>query len=372
MRFLPAFVFGLQPGCVPPPPMLAGDPAPSGAFGCASAELEAEHAHLLLRIACDGTLVPGRANWSVEGAEVTLEFAPGEEGLVGAELAGTWPPFGGPPWLGHSVVSVTVTERGGIAVRFADPGDEPARLFADPRLSGEELSLPEVGDVRDAIDAGDSEVVTHHRASIEYAVALGRDVRPAGFGRMYLIVFAGPADMGPIEALSGPMSRDWVNLGAPGARSLPAHGWTSLRNRCSAGSEGAAGGDPPVVSAVLPVGPTVAFRQDDPAAREAAERLVSAGIRGGSEAEAVAALAGGTGRLAVRGTDRSPPRRAPSDAAAVLWVFAGPGHPCSLHAEVLRAVAEWDARGEAGSRPAIMLLGGLEAFVVSRPEEGGP
>lgn len=367
--------------------MLAGDPAPSAAFGCDSAAPEAEYEHLLLRIGCDGTLLSGRARWSVEGVVVTLEFPAGTEGPVGAELTATWPPFGGPPWLGHSVVSVTVVERGGIAVRFSDPGDEPARLFADPRLSGVELSVPEDGDVRDAIDAGDSEVVTHHRASIDYAYALGRDVRPAGFGRMYLIVFAGPADMGPTETLSGPMSRDWADLGAPGARSLPAHGWTSLRNRCGAGSEGAvaaegvagraaaadvAAGDPPILPATPPDRPTVAFRRDDPAAREAAERLVSAGIREGGEAEAVAALTGGTGRLAVRGTDRSPPQRAPSDVAAVLWVFGGPGHPCSLHAEVLRAVAEWDAPGRAGSARAIMLLGGLEAFVVSGPEEGGP
>ena len=366
--------------------MLAGDRAPHGAFGCDPAAMEAEYAHLLLRIGCDGTLVPGRANWSVEGSVVTLGFAAGEEGPVGAELAGTWPPLGDPPWLGHSVVSVTVIEQGGIAVRFGEPGDEPARLFADPRLSGAKLPLPQEGDARDAIDAGDSEVVTHHRASIDYAHSLGRDVRPAGFGRMYLLVFAGPADTEPIEALSGPMSRDWVDLGAPGARSLPARGWASVRNGCGFGSgeaaaaEGVAGrapageaaaGDPSILPAAFPDRPTVAFHQDDPPAREAAERLVSAGIRGGGEAEAVAVLTGSAGRLAVRGADESPPARAPSDVAAVLWVYAGPGHPCSLHAEVLRAVAEWEAPGPARGT-AILFLGGLEAFVVSGLGEGGP
>ena len=307
--------------------------------------------------------MPGRANWSVEGSAVTLAFPPGAEGPAGAELVRTWPPLDDPPWLGHSVSAVTVIERGGIRVRFAASADEPARVFADPRLSGGALPVALDGDARDAIDDGTAEVVTHHAASIGYARSLGRTVRPAGFGRLYLVVLAGSAEGARADSLGARIARDWVGLGAPDARRLPANDWASLRNRCVAGDAGA-----PVSDASGR--PTVAYPANDGPGRQAAERLVSAGIRGAGEAETLAALTGTPGRLAVRAERHSPPERAPSDVAAVLRVYAGPGHPCSLHAEVLREASAWRAGAGPAAPPRIILLGELEAFVVGRPGAG--
>lgn len=382
-----AVLCGLQAGCasVPRPSSALGAPAGDGEAGCEEATPAAEYAHALVRIACDGSLMPGRATWSLEGSVVTLEFPPGGEGPVGAELVQSWPLLSAPPWLGHSVESITVIEGDGVQVRFTAPADEPARLFADPRLSGTLAPAPVEGDARDAIDAGTARVVTHHAASIEYARSLGREVRLAGFDRLYLVVFAVGADGARTEHLSAGVAGDWIGWGVPGTRRLPANGWASLTRRCEAdGSEpavgaaagdaaagdaaagDAAGGDAPP-RAVPMERPTVSFEEGDLPGRQAAERIVSAGMRGGAEAEILAELTGSSGRLAVRGTGEAAPGRAPSDVAAVLRVRAGPGHPCSLHAEVLQAIFEWGAREGPGQPPHVILLGELAAFAVGVP-----
>lgn len=355
-------------------PRPVGTPLASAGAGCESDAPGAEYAHALLRIGCDGTLLPGRAAWSVEEAVVTLEFPPGTEGPVGAELVRTWPPADEPPWLGHRVLSVTVISRGGIEVRFAAPPDDPARLFADPRLSGVAPPVAVEGDARDAIDEGGTEVVTHHAASIEYARSLGREVRPAGFDRLYLVVFAGGGDAPQSgSSLAAGMVGDWVGWGAPGERRPPVRDWDRLTDRCGSRGRGLRGGavpagDDAATRAALALGrPTVAYEDGDLPGRQAAERLVSAGMRGGVEGEAVASLTGTRGRLSVRGAEDAPPSRAPSDVAAVLRVHAGPGHPCSLHAEVLRAAAAWGAAEDSGGPPRIVLLGELAAFAVARP-----
>ncbi|MCY4572243.1 MAG: hypothetical protein OXF01_05520, partial [Gemmatimonadetes bacterium] len=101
------------------------------------------------------------------------------------------------------------------------------------------------------------------------------------------------------------------------------------------------------------------------AARQAAERLVSAGMRGGAEADALAALTGSTGRLAVRAASGGNPARAQTDVAGIVVVHAGPGHPCSLHAEVLRAVAAWGLTDEAPDAH-ILFVGEAASFLVGR------
>lgn len=378
-----AVLCGLQAGCasVPRPSSAPGAPAGDEAAGCEEATPAAEYAHALVRIACDGSLMPGRATWSLEGSVVTLDFPPGGEGPVGAELVQAWPPLSAPPWLGHSVESITVIEGNGVQVRFTAPADEPARLFADPRLSGTLSPAPVEGDARDAIDAGTARVVTHHAASIEYARSLGREVRLAGFDRLYLVVFAVGADGARTEPLSAGVASDWVDWGAPGARRLPANGWASLTRRCETdGSEpavgaaagaaaagGAAAGDAPPRAGPSLERPTVSFEEGDLPGRQAAERIVSAGMRGGAEAEILAELTGSSGRLAVRGAGEAAPARAPSDVAAVLRVRSGPGHPCSLHAEVLQAISEWGAKEGPGQPPHVILLGELAAFAVGVP-----
>ena len=80
----------------------------------------------------------------------------------------------------------------------------------------------------------------------------------------------------------------------------------------------------------------------------------------------VRTLAGTGGRLAVRPRTGSEPRRAASDVAAVLAVHGGPGHPCSLYAEVLRELAQWGpTRG--ALRTSVVLVGETALFETWHP-----
>ncbi|NNM33950.1 MAG: hypothetical protein HKO53_12825, partial [Gemmatimonadetes bacterium] len=80
--------------------------------------------------------------------------------------------------------------------------------------------------------------------------------------------------------------------------------------------------------------PTVGYLADDPAARELAERFVSAALPGrtpGLEFSGLRVRAYGGGR----------PDVAPSDAALILSVTAGDVHPCSIHGEIQAVVGRF-------------------------------
>ena len=318
-------------------------------------------AHALLRVGCDGELLPGRATWSVDGAVVTLEFGAQPAGAgwpTGADLVRSWPPLGEPPWLGHRVEGIKV-EGDRLRVEFAEGADDPARLFADLRLSGVAVA-PVPGDARDAIDSGGAgtEVLTHHDASIEYARSLGRTVRPLAFDRLYAAIFARRGDVARDRRLAEEVARDWVGWGVAGARRPTALRWASLEERCGGGGHAATSG--------ARSGPRAAISHPagDPAARQLAERLVSAGMRGGAQADAMTELTGSEGRLSVRAADGGRPVHEPGDVAAVVVVHTGPGHPCSLHAELLRLAAAWGA-GAGTSEPGVLLFGEAATFLVA-------
>ena len=367
-----------QGGCASPPPPSAG-PAVEGAASpvlevatdCEANARATAYQPALLRIGCDGELLPGRATWSVQGPAVTLDFGSNPGGPVGGELVRTWPPLNEAPWLGHRVETVMVMEEDRVRVAFSAPADDPARLFADPRLSGVRQPVPVDGDARDAIDAGTEEVVTHHDASIRYARSLGRPLHLVAFDRLYLVAFARGADPGRTRTVAADMARDWVEWGAPGTRRPHTASWAFISERC-----GPERGEPGVADAAstlapTPARPTVSYPEGDLPARQVAERLVSAWMRGGTETGVLAELTGSGERLGVRAAGGPRPSRAPSDVAAVLRVHSGPGHPCSLYAEVLRAAVAWDVAERPGGTN-VLLLGELAAFAVGEPGREQP
>lgn len=354
-----------------PPPADNGAPVPVGDTECAADAAGTGYPAALLRIGCDGGVVPGRASWSRQGSAVTLEFTAAAEGPVGVELVSAWPPLGEPPWLGHLVENITVLSGGRVQVRFGgrqgEVPDEPERLFADPRLSGVWLPLPGDGvrDERDAIDAG-SRVRTRHDASVEYARSLGRPARLVAFDRLYLVAFSGAVEVDDAGGLGAAIGPDWVEWGAPGARRLPSVEWDGLVARCAAGAPGdgpAAAGERREVD---PASAAVSYTEGDRAAGQMAERIVSLAMRRDRTGGLVRTLAGTGRRLAVRPRTASERRRAASDVAAVLAVHGGPGHPCSLYAEVLRKLAQWGpTRG--ALRTSVVLVGETALFETWQP-----
>ena len=360
--------------CGPAPSAGNGVPIPVGGGECAADAAGTGHPAALLRIGCDGGVVPGRASWSRQGGAVTLEFAAAAEGPAGVELVSAWPPPGEPPWLGHRIENITVLSGGRVQVRFgASPGevpDEPERLFADPRLSGVAMAAQGGGvrDVRDAIDAG-SRVLTHHDASVEYARSLGRPVRLVAFDRLYLVVFSGALDVEEAVAVGGAIGADWVGWGAPGARRPPSVQWSGIVARCAGGAPG----DEPDPGRPGrpgqegdPASATVSHAEGDRAAGQIAERIVSLAMRGDEAGGLVRTLAGTGRRLAVRARTESGAGPAATDVAAVIAVHGGPGHPCSLHAEVLSELAEWEP--PTGALLAnVVLVGETALFETWRP-----
>lgn len=319
--------------------------------------------------------MPGRANWSRQGSAVTLEFAPAADGPVGSELVSAWPPLNDPPWLGHRIENVAVLSGGRVQVRFralrGDAPDEPERLFADPRLSGVAPATAE-GDARDAIDAGLPRLLTRHDASVEYARSLGRTVRLVAFDRLYLVAFAGDAGMEEAVGLGGAIGADWSVWGASGARRLASVDWGGIVARCGAGERGAGPGQARA-GRTAPEGqvPTVGYPEGDRAARQIAERVVSLAMRTDAHGALVRGLTRSGSRPAVRAAEAPNPGRAATDAAAVVTVQAGPGHPCSLHAEVLRRLAEWEPRRDA-RRTNVVLVGEAALFEVGEPGGARP
>ncbi len=321
--------------------------------------------HALLRVGCGDLLEPGRATFTVTGDTVVLEFPPGSRGPRGLELVTSWPPLDRPPWHGHRVNRVAVIGGGGVRVEFGDPVRDPARLFADPRLGGVPLPVAD-GDVRDAIDADTGEVVTRHDASVEYARSLGRSVQFAGYDRLYLVAFAGRAGDEAAQALRNAAAVAWIDRGAALARQLPLLAWESVVEMCGsdpapaahdedAGSAGAG------ATAASP--PTVSYPEEDPAARQIAERMVSLGLPGGPHAKTVADLTGAAERMVVRPVARGGDRRRDTDVAAVVAVAAGPVHPCSLHAEVGDRLGGWEGGPERGP-PTVLPIGESASFAI--------
>ena len=355
------------------PPGAASAPPPCEDSGDGTGYVQA-----LLHVGCDGALEPGRADWTVSGGAVTLDFPVGAPGPKGAELVTAWPPLSQPPWLGHRIRGITVLSGGSIRVEFGDPAGDPARLFADPRLAGT-AALPRDGDVRDAIDANEAEILTRHDASIRYARSLGRTVRLLAFDRLYLVAFAHGAGAGGASALAAGVGNDWVGMGAAGARRLPSLTWDDVTSACESGVADGGGGAAAVAepgragrTAGYAAGHrrTVGYRSGDMAAREIAERLVSAGLREGAPAEAVAELTGSRERMVVRPVPPGSGGWSGTDVAVVVGVRAGPVHPCSLHAEVLRELGGW--RGGPGRRDgAVLPIGEAAAFAIDTGPERG-
>lgn len=328
-------------------------------------------AYVLFRVGCNGMLQPGRARPTVADGAVTLEFLSEMPGPRGAELVAAWPALGEPPWLGHRIRRITVLSGGSIRVEFRTPARDPARLFADPRLAG---IVTEVGggDARDAIDANDGPVVTRHDASIAYARSLGRTVRLLAFDRLYLVAFGGRTDAAAATGLAAGVGGDWVRMGAPGSRRSSRLTWEEVVGECEPGWPEAAGDSAadgrPSAAGTAPerngtLRPTVSYREGDIAARQIAERVVSAGLRQGGVAAAVAGLTGSGGRLVVRPVAGDGALWTRGDVAAVVGVRAGPVHPCSLHAEALRELAGWRA-GQGRGGGTVLPVGEAAAFAI--------
>ncbi len=358
---------GPTPGPVPRPtsvrlpsfsPVGAATPCVRPVYGSGS-----EYA--LLRVGCEDRLEPGRATWTVTGDTVVLEFLPDSPGPRGVELVNTWPPLDQPPWLGHHVNRVAVLGNGGIRVEFGDPVRDPARVFVDPRLAG--VPLPVAGgDVRDAIDADTGEIVTRHDASIEYARSLGRSVQLAAFDRLYLVAFAGSTGDEAAQALRNAVGVAWIDRGATLARQLPLLRWESVVETCGsppASEAEKAGAIPEAAGPTAPSPPTVSYPEDDLAARQIAERMVSLGLPGGPLAKTVAELTGAGERMVVRPVVPGGDRWSGTDVAAVIVAAAGPVHPCSLYAEVGDRLVGWKGRSERGI-PTVLLIGETASFAI--------
>ena len=355
-------------GSAPPP-----TPPPLGEELCANPVAGTGFPGTLLRVGCEGALEPGRARWSVSQGAVTLDIAPGPDGLRGARLAAAWPSLDEPPWLGHRVERIVVLPGDRIRVVFADPAPDPARVFADPRLAGS-WRAPGDGDGRDAIDRGDAGVVTRHDASIEYARSLGRSVQLVAFDQIYVVAFAGTADLARAEELAAAVGQDWIGWGAPGARRLPSLNWLEVVEQCATGVSEALGDAVSSGRAGVPPASgrrTVSYPEGDLPGRQIAERLASAGLRTGPGEAVFAALTGSQERLAVRPSAPEALRRTGSDVAAVVRVHAGPVHPCSLYGEALRSLAGWGAAGGEGGGT-LLLIGEVGAYAIGRAVGDSP
>ena len=343
-------------------PLESSVPAPDAGQACADSLTGPGYPHALLRIGCGGELLAGRAVWSREGTTVTLDFPGPTDGPVGADLVEAWPTLNEPPWLGHGVEDITVLSGGSVRVRFREPRGEPAQLFADHRLSGVPLA-PHEGDARDAVDAGEAPLLTRHDASIEYARSLGRSVRMVAFDKLYLVVFAGEGGAAEAADLGLAISEDWALWGAEGARRAATVSWRTLGDQCD--TSGTVAGPDAVRSRPAPADPTVSYPQGDLPALQIAERIVSATMRGDLRGNSARALTGFPSRLSVRPAGGPRVERAASDVAAVVRVEAGPGHPCSLYAEILRELAEWGPL-DGTDRPNVILIGEAAVFEISR------
>lgn len=273
----------------------------------------------LLRIDCTGRVVPGRARALVDQSTVFLEL-PG--GLDGRALVDGWPPRDAPPWLGHGPVTVRV--EGTDRVRLDFPGDDepPLLLLADRRLAPrDEPGVPATGDARDLVDTGRAVLETYDERTIGYARSLDRPVERRGFDRRYYVILAEPVDGALGSEIFRRIGVEWAGGGPGGTRRTPRPEAAELAVPCA-----------PVISASRPPGPTgafptVAYPARDPAARELAERIVSASLPG-------RATGIGLEGLRVRSAAGDRPDPAASDVAVVLPVPVGSVHPCSVQGDL--------------------------------------
>lgn len=338
------------------------DPIP----GCEAGGGGTGYPEALLRVGCNDEVQPGRARWVVMEGVVTLDFDSAAHGVVGRDLVARWPPLDQPPWIGHRVGDIVVSGNR-VSVAFRDPAPDIARLFADPRLAGP-AAIAGDHDVRDAIDRGERGMVTRHGASIEYARSIGIPVRLVAFDRAYLVALPGTAEPADLEALSAAVGADWVQWGPMGTRRRSALGWDRISADCASPRPGpAADSAPPDAGGpargIGEDGQSVSYTEGDLPARQLAERLASAALRGDAMAAVMAKLTGAGGRLTVRAANVANAVRAPGDVAAVVRVSAGPVHPCSLYAEAVQRLAGWGVAGN-GDRPGVLVVGETGAFAI--------
>jgi len=346
------------------------DPNP----GCAAGDPGIGYPEALLRLGCDGELRSGRASWAVADGVVSLDFDSASQGLMGRDLVAQWPPLNQPPWIGHRVEDVVVS-RNRVSVAFRNPAPGIARLFADPRLAGPAAIVGD-HDVRDAIDGGERGILTRHGASIEYARSIGIPVRLVAFDRAYLVALPGTAEPADSEALAAAVGTDWVRWGPAGTRRRSALAWDRIAAECSPASPDPAA-DPVAATTGGPARDTsggvrsVSYPEGDLAARQLAERLASAALRGGETAGVLAALTGARGRLTVRAASAAGAGRGPEDVAAIVRVPAGSVHPCSLYAEAVQGLAGWGAGGT-GDGLTVLVVGETGAFAIEAGAGGLP
>jgi len=321
----------------------------------------------LLAVDCHGRLVPGLADWTLEGSAVVLELRRSEPSA--SRLVSGWPPAVQPPWLGQPPARTVVFPPRGIRVDFPAGRAAPLGLFADPRLG----PPPEDGidapgeDGRDRIDRG-AAVRTRDERAVDYGRALGRSVTREGFDRTWFVVLRRGVDRTRGEQVAVRIAGAWERSGVAGAR------------RAWVGDVGILPGedcwpvDPVVIRAARGAGRTdrrassgtVSHPEDDPVAREIGQRLVSATLPGG-EADWLAPSG-----LAVRPYASGEPPVEPGDLATVVGVVTGSAHPCSVWGE-LRWVESWfgDPPGDDGTGHSIRVLPVGETAVFRVGPEGG-
>lgn len=312
----------------------------------------------ILQLDCDGTVTDGRASWSVSGTTVILDFSTGQPGPTGVDLVNAWPPLEGPPWLGHSVRGVNILSPDRLRVEFGEGVREPERIFADPRLAGDANLTIGDGDVRDAIDRGEVNILTRHAPSIEYARSLGIPMELVEFDQLYIVAFAETVTQ--MEAVAD----EWVQRAPPGHRRLAPQSWAELRAWCGLVTTADTDGTP---QPHRENERTVAHSPDDAPGRWLAERLASATMRNKR------AVATPTGRsdLSTRLRVRPAQRGSLTDVAVVFRVHSGQAHPCSIYGEAMQQMEMWVAEGQRWEEePA--LIGEVGLFRVNPPIRGGP
>ena len=271
----------------------------------------------LLRLDCRGRVVSGFARARVDGSVVVLELIDGPET---ATVLSAWPPVDAPPWLGHGPVEITPQTGRRIRLEFPGPGDPPLRLLADRRLAPWAWPGPHTGDARDRVDRGEEAIVTYDERTVGYARSLDRPARREAFDRRYYLVLAEPAEPELLDDVASRMGREWAGA-SPLAARRPVEERAEAPEGCwpvPIPPRRQVGGDSDLRF-------TVRYPAADPAARDLAERLVSASLPGRTPDLGLAGLrvrADETGQIA------------PSDVASVLPVLVGDVHPCSIQGEV--------------------------------------